>query len=226
MSLYTPIRSAIKGNCSGTCDSVLVSLQDSLCEKAKTVAKLRSAVESKLSRKLQCIGLPYDKHDQHDYQKPDVHDMVVYYLCGYVHKKVEKATPCSECQASLSAAPEEIALAPRPPQSQLTEMRSFKEGCLRHPSHRFYRIVKEVENVVEHALDSCPIFGDLFWYVLEKLESSQLPSLGCATHHQEVTARVVKFYIIMRMCFFCRKKNLEMELTEKVRTARKKAKLL
>lgn len=61
--------------------------------------------------------------------------------------------------------------------------------------------------------------------MLEKLEASQLP-LGCATHHCDVTAKVVKFYILMRMCFFRKKQNLEIELAEKVRTARKKAKLL
>lgn len=153
---------AVKGNCSGTCESVLVSMQDSLCEKAKAVAELKLAVEAKLSKKLQCISLPCVKHYEHDYQKPDVDDMVVYYLCGYVHKKVEKTISCRECHVSLTAASEDLALAPRPAESQLTEMRSFKEGCLHHPSHRLYCMVKEMETIVEHALDSSPIFGDLF----------------------------------------------------------------
>ncbi|KAL1471880.1 hypothetical protein MTO96_039656 [Rhipicephalus appendiculatus] len=53
LSLYTPLKTAIKGNCTGPCDSVLVSFHDSLGSKAKAAVKLKATIESKL-HKLQC----------------------------------------------------------------------------------------------------------------------------------------------------------------------------
>ncbi|KAH7948846.1 hypothetical protein HPB49_002791 [Dermacentor silvarum] len=55
LSLYTPLKTAIKGNCTGLCDSVLVSFQDNLGFKAKAAAELKTTIESKLHKKLQCI---------------------------------------------------------------------------------------------------------------------------------------------------------------------------
>ncbi|KAH6933313.1 hypothetical protein HPB50_014150 [Hyalomma asiaticum] len=109
--LYTPLKAAVKGNCSGPCDSVLVSLQDSLGSKAKAAAELKATVESKLHKKLECISSFPDENDTQDSSNGTVQDMVVYYLCGYVHRKMEKVTMCKDCLASLTSTPEEYASA-------------------------------------------------------------------------------------------------------------------
>lgn len=152
--------------------------------------------------------------------------MVVYYLCGYVHRKMEKVTTCKDCLASLTSTPEEYAAAPKPQESALTQMRSFKQGCLRRPSRSLLSTVNVIEKAAQEAFDENPIVGDLFWIVLKKLEWLPLPSLGCTAHDQDVMARVVKFCIVIRMFFFCKKSNRELQLPEKVKNARKKVKLL
>ncbi|KAH8033008.1 hypothetical protein HPB51_004932 [Rhipicephalus microplus] len=48
LSLFTPVKNAVKGNCSGQADIVLVSLHESLGEKAKAAAEIKRAVEAKL----------------------------------------------------------------------------------------------------------------------------------------------------------------------------------
>lgn len=226
LSLYTPLKTAIKGNCTGPCDSVLVSFQDSLGSKAKAAAELKNTIESKLHKKLQCIISFPDENDTQDSSNCSVQDMVVYYLCGYVHRKMEKVTTCKDCLASLTSTPEEYAAAPKPHESALTQLRSFKEGCLRHPSRSLFSTIKAIEKAAQEAFDENTIVGDLFWIVLEKLEWFPLPSLGCTAHDQDMMARVVKFYIVMRMFFFCKKSNQKLQLSEKVKNARKKVKLL
>ncbi|KAL1477602.1 hypothetical protein MTO96_035607, partial [Rhipicephalus appendiculatus] len=63
LSLYTPLKTAIKGNCTDPCDSVLVSFHDSLGSKAKAAAELKATIESKLHKKLQCIISFPDEND-------------------------------------------------------------------------------------------------------------------------------------------------------------------
>ncbi|KAL3186064.1 hypothetical protein MRX96_028193 [Rhipicephalus microplus] len=111
LSLFTPVRNAVKGNCSGPAEGVLVSIHESLAEKAKAAAELKLAVEAKLDKKL--LGMVCtedvccDERD-HGYQKAGAHEMVVYYLAGYVHKKITKTITCEECCALLTASPDQF----------------------------------------------------------------------------------------------------------------------
>lgn len=125
----------------------------------------------------------------------------------FTEKKMEKVTTCKDCLASLTSTPEEYATASKPQESALTQMRSFKQGCLRRPSRSLFSTVNVIEKAAQEAFDENPIVGDLFWIVLEKLEWLPLPSLGCTAHDQDVMARVVKFCIVMRMFFFLQEKQ-------------------
>lgn len=100
-------------------------------------------------------------------------------------------------------------------------MREFKSGCLHQPSLLLYTFIKKVEHIIRQTLDSHPVFGDLFWAMLVQLEAASLPVVGCAVHFQEVTAKVIKFYVIMRVHFYSRKKNSEMLISEQVQSARR-----
>ncbi|KAH7978000.1 hypothetical protein HPB49_004134 [Dermacentor silvarum] len=99
LSLYTPLKTAIKG---------------------KAAAELKTTIESKLHKKLQCIISFPDENDTQDSSNCSVQDMVVYYLWGYVHRKMQKVTTCKDCLASLTSTPEEYAAAPKPQESGLT----------------------------------------------------------------------------------------------------------
>lgn len=230
LSLFTPVRNAVKGNCSGPAEGVLVSIHESLAEKAKAAAELKLAVEAKLDKKL--LGMVCtedvccDERD-HGYQKAGAHEMVVYYLAGYVHKKITKTITCEECCALLTASPDQFnSEETQLNQRRLTELRSFKPGCLREASFRLYALIKEVEEVVHDTLETSAVFGDIFWMVLDRLHATALPAIGCNEHHEFLTAKIIKCYCLMRMHFFSRKKNRELLVTEKVQNARKKAKLL
>ncbi|KAH8033865.1 hypothetical protein HPB51_016637 [Rhipicephalus microplus] len=169
LSLFTPVRNAVKGSCSRPAEGVLVSIHESLAEKAKAAAELKLAVEAKLDKKL--LGMVCtedvccDERD-HGYQKAGAHEMVVYYLAGFVHKKITKTITCEECCALLTASPDQFnSEETQLNQRRLTKLRSFKPGCLREVSFRLYALIKEVEEVVHDTLETSAVFGDIFWMV-------------------------------------------------------------
>lgn len=168
--IQTSVTVHTKDNCTGPCDSVLVSFQDGLSSKAKAAAELKTTIKSKLHKKLQCIVSFPDEDDAQDSSNCSVQDMVVYYLCRYIHRKMEKVITCENCLASLSSAPDENAATPSPHKSALTQIRAFKEGCQRHPSRSLFSTVKAIEKAALAAFDDNPVVGDLFWIVLDKLE--------------------------------------------------------
>ncbi|KAK8774957.1 hypothetical protein V5799_010510 [Amblyomma americanum] len=176
--LFTPVKNAVKGNCSGAAESVLVSLHDSLGEKAKAAAELRNAVEEKQCKKLLSIRYLSGESDDlgdYGYEIAGPEEMVVYYLAGYVHKKITKAMYCKDCQVTLTAAPEHASPSDVV-QRHFTDLRSFKPGCLREPSLRLYTVIK-MESIVHKAIEKRVVFGDLFWEVLDRLEELCLQSI-------------------------------------------------
>lgn len=101
--------------------------------KVRAAAKLKTTTVSKLPKKLQCIISFPDENDMQDSSNCSIQDMVVYYPCGYIHRKMEKVT-CKDCQAFLTSTPEEYAATSKPHKRALAPMRPFEEGCLHHLS--------------------------------------------------------------------------------------------
>lgn len=87
--------------------------------------------------------------------------MVVNYICGYIHRKMEKATTCKECLAFLTRTPEEYAAAPKQYGSALTQVRSFKDGCLCYPSQSLFSTIMAFEKAAQEVFDENTIVGDL-----------------------------------------------------------------
>lgn len=118
---------------------------------------------------------------------------MVYYLAGYVRKKITKTITCEECCALLTASPEQFnSEETQLNQRRLTELRSFKTGCLREASFRLYALIKKVEEVVHDTLETSAVCGDIFWMVLDRLYATALPAIGCNEHHEFLTAKVIK----------------------------------
>ncbi|KAH7938960.1 hypothetical protein HPB52_002957 [Rhipicephalus sanguineus] len=145
---------------------------------------MKRAVEAKLHKKL--LGIAFSKSNsdelgERDCEKPGTQEMVVYYLAGYTHKKVAETVACRQCLEILTADAETLEKKGTDfSQALLTEMREFKSGCLHQPSLLLYTFIKKVEHIIHQTLDSHPVFGDLFWAIMEHLEEASLPVVGCA----------------------------------------------
>ncbi|KAH8033773.1 hypothetical protein HPB51_016228 [Rhipicephalus microplus] len=226
LSLYTPVKTALRGSVQGTPCSVLVSVTDTLkiTKDAHQEEKVRlhDIVEAKM---MEITTASADTSEQgpsdHAYFKGEVEDSVVYYLCGYVIHKFTKHATCHLCIEDISCATPVLAS-----DSYLTDYRSFKQGSLKHPTQKMLTFFKIVSKVVSACLDKEDLCGDIFWKVLEELEKHHLSRLGCDQHNSAFTCQLLNFFIITRMHFFSRDVNRRLGSSQKVAIANKKARLL
>ncbi|KAH8035469.1 hypothetical protein HPB51_005704 [Rhipicephalus microplus] len=226
LSLYTPIKTALRGSVQGTPCSVLVNVTDTLkiTKDAHQEEKVRlhDIVEAKM---MEITTASADTSEQgpsdHAYFKGEVEDSVVYYLCGYVIHKFTKHATCHLCIEDISSATPVLAS-----DSYLTDYRSFKQGSLKHPTQKMLTFFKIVSKVVSACLDKEDLCGDIFWKVLEELEKHHLSRLGCDQHNSAFTCQLLNFFIITRMHFFSRDVNRRLGSSQKVAIANKKARLL
>lgn len=224
LSLYTPLKMATKGNCTGDADPVLVTMEESLSSKRLEVLHQKKEREDKLGQLMHSIvleKLPEEDANQHDYCRPTPHDAALYYLAGYVVKKAEKFSSCGDCKATL------LATNDVPSAAILTEMRSFVPGALQLPSKDLTSLLTDVESAITERTRDNVVFGDLFWCIVKDLtQGHSLAQVGCGVHSEELSARIMKFYLVTRMHFYARFLRQHKDTSVQVKVARKRAKLL
>lgn len=182
LSLYTPIKTALRGSVQGVPGNVLASVQDTLrrtrelyCAKH---ASLRKRIEGKLLEMMsETVRDPGEQGDDHSYFKGEVGNAIIYYLSGYVVHKFEKHTSCLLCLEDISSSVPVVCCDAYP-----TTYRSFKEGCMKHPTAKLLSVMKLVNYVVSVTLDEDGACENIFWKVLEQLDKCSLARLGCADH--------------------------------------------
>lgn len=157
---------------------------------------------------------------QHSYSRSTARQNALHYLAGYVAKKARKSTTCADCLAAL------VSTDNVPPAAKLTEMRSFVPGALQHPSDALTSLVDGIERVIEKKTEKKEAFGDLFWDILEELSQNTLVRVGCSVHFEELSARVLKFYLVTRMHFYTKFLHQQENASIQVKAARKRAKLI
>ncbi|KAL1480527.1 hypothetical protein MTO96_050943 [Rhipicephalus appendiculatus] len=223
LSLYTPIKTVLRGSVEGAPSAVLVGVQDTLRRTNKdgslNKAKLRDLIEVRMR---DLTKGPGDSHQHEDSDhadfKGDVDESILYYLSGYVVHKFTKTTTCSSCISSTEPFVGKDAY--------LTIYRSFKEGCMKHPSRKMLHFVNIVNRAVSHSLSGDQVTSDIFWDVLDELEMENIDRLGCVAHEAAFTCQVLNFIIVTRMHFYTRDVNRRLENSEKAAVANKKARLL
>lgn len=65
-----------------------------------------------------------------------------------------------------------------------------------------------MEPVIEKETKTGKVFGSLFWSIVDMLSNRSLVQLGSHVHSEEFTVKIIKFYLIMRMHFYSRGKEL------------------
>ncbi|KAL1443203.1 hypothetical protein MTO96_030397 [Rhipicephalus appendiculatus] len=190
LSVYTPIKTALRGSVQGTPCSVLISVTDTL-KRTKDAhqeekVRLHDIVEAKM---MEITTASADASEQgpsdHAYYRGDVEDTVVFYLCGYVIHKFTKHATCHLCIEDISSATPVLAS-----DSYLTDYRSFKQGSLKHPTQKMLKFMKIANKIISACLDKEGLCGDIFWKALEKLEEHHLSRLGCDQHNAAFTCQV------------------------------------
>lgn len=225
LSLYTPIKTALRGSVQGEPNAVLVSVEDTLKTAGEAHksnrASLHNAIEARLLEvTFPCIA-PDQMSDEHSYFKGSPDDSVVYYLAGYVVHKMSKRKECELCLHDISSAAPVIGST-----AYFTTYQSFKEGSLGHHSIKMLHFMRLVNESISLSLDEEGLCADLFWKVLDELDECDLTRLGCDQQKPTFTCKVLYFFIVTRMHFYARDVNQRLQTREKVAIATKKARLL
>ncbi|CAN7987259.1 unnamed protein product [Ixodes pacificus] len=168
LSLYTPIKTALRGNIDGEPSTVLATMEEAMRLKKK------------------------DKQSQ-----TNAHDCIMFYISGSIVYKFSKRGVCKLCLRDIEAASDVAAGRT----AYLTALRSFKEGSLKQPSLNIFTAFQVVEGTVAAVLDGTNICGDILWLVLDALEETAVPRLGCSVHADEFTCQLLRYYICLRMHF-------------------------
>lgn len=156
----------------------------------------------------------------HSYNMPSREDCVIYYLCGYLVYSFSKHAKCVLCLEDIQATKVEY------PEAWLTLRKEFKEGSLKHPSHRMFVMFKSIEHQIASTLEARSLCGDIFWVLLDALDGCNISRLGCQEHQDSLTSELLMSYTTLRVHFFVKDRCGKLSESEKAATARKKAKLL
>ncbi|CAN8025232.1 unnamed protein product [Ixodes persulcatus] len=210
LSLYTPIKTALRGNIDGEPSTVLATMEEAMRLKKKDKQSALTNTEPK--------SLTFD----HDYTAPNAHDCIMFYISGYIVYKFSKRGVCKLCLRDIEA-PSDVAAGRT---AYLTALRSFKEGSLKQPSLKMFTAFQVVEETVAAVLDGTNICGDIFWLVLDALEETAVPRLVCSVHADQFTCQLLRYYICLRMHFFSRDTSKRLSQSEEVANARKKARVM
>lgn len=229
LTIYAPMKAAIKGNVEAQEDILPVlsgvleaGVKDNECHKEKLHARLEKKLEElcfDLQDTSTMAALPSTSKD-HPYSKATAEDCVVYYLAGYIVHKISKKKGCLNCLADIQTD------APHMPAAWVTFARSFKEMSLKHPTEKMFLSLRSIESTVSSALNRFQLCSDIFWELLDALELTKFPKLGCAEHKDNFTATVLRTYTMLRMHFFARDMSKKLSKSVETAHARKRAKLM
>lgn len=226
--------------------TVLASFEKSLRQKAKIMKRQRGAWKLKLEQQLfkKLITL---KDQLVIKEKPEVRlihsnlfkkfgidtdslqnkfedTCVVYHLVGFLVFKSSKIVNCEECCWSMERPSDDFGFVP--PEGIYTEIKDFN-CCLRYPSLNLFRIIVDfVEPIVSEMLAKNDLYGNVLARVVESLEFSALPKVGCyqENHSPRLLSKIIPYYIVMRFHFYSRCVRRS-GFGHKTKTYRKEAKL-
>lgn len=222
LSLYTPVKMAVKGNCETGSDRVLLSAFESLGAKRQDALRQKSVHKEHVWKKL--MAIPFTElcsaADDHGYNDPAPETTALYYLAGYVAFKLRKTTRCENCMKEALGSQDSI-----PPAAVLVIERAFVTGSLVFPSNKLFTCISSAEHTFRQVCKG-ETFGDLFWDVLDALIKKGTNTVGCPEHAEKLTAELIHFYLLTRMHFFARLKCQENDSAVRAQRERKKAKLV
>lgn len=140
----------------------------------------------------------------HEYITQNSPARLVYYVAGYVARKMIQKTDCRPCSETLTI----------PGESARSDARNefieeFDHGGLLYPSGELARLVTTLEDSFTVFFSHNKITASSMTDLATFLQGVQLPKVGCCDHERELTLAIVKFYILLRFRFYAKSLNRE-----------------
>lgn len=168
--------------------------------------------------------------ENHDYFLCTISDYVLCYVTGYIARKGQRfakfmdnkqSTVCDDCLRTLVLGPtDEI-----PETHRLILLKT--KGGLKHLSAALVNLLSILGQATIKEMKN----GEINAYILFSITNiigilSPLPLVGCGKHENEVTQKIIRFFLTTRMCFLCKQSNANDNIEkEQTRERRKCSKL-
>lgn len=160
-----------------------------------------------------------DNPNDHIYNVMKTSPFILSYICGYIARKAYRFSKCKICLQLVNGTALES-------NADNLLINMLTRGYLTYPSKELKRLIGALESVVLHVLSHNAINQDTLNQILCELENTSLPCIGCDEHKAEYTSAIIRFYLVSRMHFVCKRKNIIDEAKkEKTRKLRKLSKL-
>ncbi|CAI6343939.1 unnamed protein product [Macrosiphum euphorbiae] len=203
LSVYSVLKPPKYGNCTVVnSDSQKISLADirdifheKPSERWEKIEKLKTKLDSLVENNEweACDVLPIIDSDG----ESSVQDCIVYYVCGYVTKKILKHKKCSKCIAFLNNGVVTHSA------GELVVAKS--RGLLVHPNGYLFDFLKSVE----HSFAKYCGDLDVFEKVISDITKNINFKFSCSIHLVEVTTELIVYYVQMRMRQYSYQENLK-----------------
>uniref|UniRef100_A0A224YSU5 Transposable element n=1 Tax=Rhipicephalus zambeziensis TaxID=60191 RepID=A0A224YSU5_9ACAR len=144
--------------------------------------------------------------DHQSYTEKKSNSALIYYVAGYVARKIISTNSCPQCAGCLCVSKAE---ASADAASYFTT--HFDNGGLLYPSQNLSTAVKAMEDTFTGFFSRNKLHEASLVEFSSQLQTLSFPQLGCPQHEKAALASVVKFYVLLRFRFFIKGVNKERE---------------
>ncbi|KAH8035735.1 hypothetical protein HPB51_008102 [Rhipicephalus microplus] len=204
LSLYSLLKPPRFGNCVAPekRQSAFITLADfreifksSSAQRAGKIEELKQKLDGLVSTgKWEC-----DEVFEHDYSNATVVECIVYYVIGFVTRKLSKKASCATCKQALEGKTGICGAF----EAALVNCKT--RGNLKHPNVLLYHLFKEAEEHFSKYASERDVYDKTTDAVLENFNFT----FPCALHREDMLAKLLHHYTCLRMRQYCRqlKKN-------------------
>ncbi|KAH7959131.1 hypothetical protein HPB49_008558 [Dermacentor silvarum] len=150
-------------------------------------------------------GIPLD-HSAMVSAKSD--SRVIYYVTGYVARRMIRKTKCDECAKALI----------RPPDSEMPPdaciVTEVDRGGLIYPSYELHTIITKMEDSFTYCFSFSKLKANSIMDLISALARNRLNHVGWKLHSTDVTNSLIKFYTMTRLHFIVKAENKAREVSK------------
>uniref|UniRef100_A0A0K8RG57 Transposable element n=1 Tax=Ixodes ricinus TaxID=34613 RepID=A0A0K8RG57_IXORI len=217
LSIYSLIKPPKFGNCQvqNVNDSQFLTLSDftsafqDVSVHETKLQELKRNLDGLVDAEVECEDV-FD----HVYPSAHVEDCIVYYITGFLCRKLLKHTTCAACKQGL-VSPTSLS---EKPEAAFVNCKT--RGKLLHPTTNVFNLVCATETCFQKHAESKFAYERTLDEVMDNFHFS----FPCTGHKIDITAQILHYYISMRMRQYCKQKMREK--ANKTRELRKRSKLV
>ncbi|XP_077535872.1 uncharacterized protein LOC144148165 [Haemaphysalis longicornis] len=219
LSLYSLLKPPQFGNCTAaeSSQSAFVTLADirgiyksSAAERPKKLEELRNKLDGLISQgNWECEDV-FD----HDYCDANVVDCIIYYVTGFVSRKLANKTSCVVCKEALKGHRGFSKAA----EAELVNCKT--RGRLTHPNAHLFQLFRNIEEEFAKYADQRDVYNKTTDAVLAHFKFT----FPCNFHKEDILAKLLHYYVCLRMRQYC--KQLRAKNEKKSQDLRKLSKLV